>query len=135
MGSDEFRERVEDDQLIEWEEVYPDRFYGTLRSEVERIWKEGKHVIFDVDVVGALNLKERFGDRALAIFIRPPSLEVLEERIRKRGTNAEGDIAERVEKAKREMDYAKGFDEVVVNDELERAVEACSEKVRKFLER
>ncbi len=135
MESKEFRERIDEGELIEWEEVYPDRFYGTLRSEVNRIWEEGDNVIFDVDVEGALSLKKIFGKQALAVFIRPPSLDILEERIRNRATEREKDIAERVKKAEREMDYAKEFDTVVVNDDLERAVAECEEKVRKFLER
>ena len=134
LEPEEFRKQVDQGKLIEWEEVYPDRFYGTLRSEVERIWQEGKHVIFDVDVVGALNLKKTFGEQALAIFIQPPSLEVLEERIRSRGTEGEKEIRERLEKAEKEMRYAKDFDLVIVNDDLERAAEACKEEVRKFLE-
>jgi guanylate kinase len=134
LDPQEFRDQVDQGKLIEWEEVYPDRFYGTLHSEVERIWKEGKHVIFDVDVVGALNLKKTFGEQALAIFIQPPSLEVLEKRIRSRGTEGEKEIGERLEKAEKEMRYAKDFDLVIVNDDLERAAEECGDEVRKFLE-
>ncbi len=133
LGPNEFRKKVKEGKLIEWEEVYPDRFYGTLRSEVERIWETGKHVIFDVDVIGALNLKKLFGVQALAIFIKPPSLQILEDRIRNRGTEVEGDIKERVAKAKRELEYAPQFDVVIKNDDLERAVEVCEEEVRKFL--
>lgn len=133
LGAEEFRKEVKQGRLIEWEEVYPDRFYGTLRSEVERIWDDGRHVIFDVDVIGALNLKERFGEQALAIFIKPPSLEILEERIRGRGTDDERNIKERVEKAKRELEYAPKFDIRIENDDLDRAAKACEEDVRKFL--
>lgn len=133
LGTDEFRKQVKEGKLIEWEEVYPDRFYGTLRSEVERIWQAGRHVIFDVDVIGALNLKEIFKEQALAIFIKPPSLKILEERIRRRGTDDEANIQERVEKAKRELEYAPKFDVTVENDDLDRAVKACEEEVRKFL--
>ncbi len=127
-----FREKAENGELIEWEEVYPDRFYGTLRSEVERIWDNGKHVIFDVDVIGALNLKERFGERALAIFIRPPSLQLLEERIRNRGTESEAEIQERIRKASEEMKQAPHFDLTVVNDDLDRAADECEQELRKF---
>lgn len=122
------------DELIEWEEVYPDRFYGTLRSEVERIWEKGDHVIFDVDVIGALNLKERFGDDALAIFIKPPSIAELEERIRKRDTETEEEVKERIRKAEKEMSYASDFDRIVENDDLDRAARESEELVRQFLQ-
>ncbi|MFB6257096.1 MAG: guanylate kinase [Flavobacteriales bacterium] len=133
LGPEEFRKRVDQGELIEWEEVYPDRFYGTLRSEVERIRREGKNVIFDVDVIGALNLKKQFGDEALALFIRPPSIEALEERIRGRGTDREADIQERLKKAKEEMAYGSEFDLVIKNEELDQAIADCREAITNFL--
>jgi guanylate kinase len=116
-----FRERIDRGEFLEWEEVYPGRYYGTLRSEVERLWTAGKVVAFDIDVVGGLNLKKQFGDQALALFVAPPSLEVLEQRLRGRGTESEDQIAQRLAKAEWELTQAPGFDRVVVNDELDRA--------------
>ncbi len=133
LGPEEFRRRVDQGELIEWEEVYPNRFYGTLRSEVDRIREEGRNVIFDVDVVGALNLKEQFGEEALAIFIRPPSIEALEKRIRSRNTDKERDIQERLKKAREEMRYEPEFDVVVENDELDQAIADCKEAIVQFL--
>jgi guanylate kinase len=112
---------VDRGEFLEWEEVYPGRYYGTLRSEVERLWVEGKVVAFDIDVVGALNLKRQFGDRALALFVAPPSLEVLGQRLRGRGTETEDQITQRLAKAEWELAQAPGFDRVVVNDDLDRA--------------
>ncbi|MEY4650251.1 MAG: hypothetical protein RJA06_324 [Bacteroidota bacterium] len=116
-----FRERIDRGEFLEWEEVYPGRYYGTLRSEVERLWAAGKVVAFDIDVVGGLNLKKQFGDQALALFVAPPSLEVLEQRLRGRGTESEDQIAQRLAKAEWELTQTPGFDRVVVNDELDRA--------------
>ena len=127
LSSEEFKVRVAQDELLEWEEVYSGTYYGTLRTEVERIWSEGKVVVFDVDVVGALNLKKQFGDRALALFVQAPSLEILEQRLRGRGTDSEEKIRQRVAKATIEMARAPEFDKVVVNDDLNTAkVEALA---------
>lgn len=118
LTKEEFRKKIENNEFIEWEEVYPGSFYGTLRSEVYRIWKAGRHVIFDVDVVGGLNIKKQFADKSLAVFIQPPSLEILEQRIRKRQSDSEEKIQERVNKATWEMTFANGFDKIVVNNEI-----------------
>jgi guanylate kinase len=127
LSSEEFKMRVAQDELLEWEEVYSGTYYGTLRTEVERIWSEGKVVVFDIDVVGALNLKKQFGDRALALFVQAPSLEILEQRLRGRGTDSEEKIQQRVAKATIEMARAPEFDKVVVNDDLNTAkVEALA---------
>ena len=115
-----FRELIEQDAFVEYEEVYRDRFYGTLKSEVERIWSKGHVIVFDVDVKGGVSLKRYFGDAALSVLIVPPSIEVLESRLRGRGTDSEEAIRERVAKAQWELDYASGkFDVELVNDRLE----------------
>lgn len=118
LSSEGFRQKIANNEFIEWEEVYPGSYYGTLRSEVERIWNKGHHVIFDVDVVGGLNIKKQFTEKALAVFIMPPSIEVLEERIRKRQSDSEEQIRKRVEKAAWEMQFAPQFDTLVVNNEI-----------------
>jgi guanylate kinase len=108
------------DEFVEFEEVYTDKYYGTLKSEVERIWKEGKVVIFDVDVKGGIRLKEIFGDKALSIFVMPPSIAELEQRLIKRNTDCAETIKTRVEKAGEEMTYQKHFDKIIVNTDLNR---------------
>lgn len=133
MSVDEFRRRVRKGDLLEYEEVYPDRFYGTLRSEVETATPE-KPVMLDVDVKGALSVKRIFGDRALVIFIRPPSIESLEERLRLRGTESAETLRQRLDRATVELGYEKEFDAVVVNDDVEKAVSETLRIVRSFLE-
>ena len=119
LSADEFRKRISADEFLEWEEVYTDQFYGTLRSEINRIHSEGQTVVFDVDVVGGLNLKKEFGASALAIFVQPPSIEELERRLRNRSTESEESLAKRVAKSSEELEYANQFDVVIINDELE----------------
>ena len=121
LGIEGFKQKIAEGAFAEWEEVYPGRYYGTLRSEVERLWAEGKVVAFDIDVVGGRNLKQQFGDRALALFVAPPSLEVLGQRLRGRGTETEDQITQRLAKAEWELAQAPDFDRVVVNDDLDRA--------------
>jgi guanylate kinase len=133
MSTDDFLKRAKNGEFVEWEEVYNEQFYGTLKSEIERIWSEGRHVIFDVDVIGGLNLKKIFGDRALAVFVKPPSIEVLRFRLRNRSTETADKIAMRIEKAQSEMAYEDKFDLVVVNDLLEDALIQSEHKVRQFL--
>jgi guanylate kinase len=133
MSPEQFRLNIEDDAFVEWEEVYPGQFYGTLRQELDRIWHTGKHAIFDVDVVGGSDLKSVFGPNALALFISPPSLPVLEQRLRARGTETPERLADRVAKAEREMQYTTHFDHVIVNDDLERACAEAFELVKAFL--
>ena len=133
LGVEGFKSRIESGAFVEWEEVYPDQFYGTLRSEIERIWAAGHHVIFDVDVVGGLNLKKAFGDRALAVFVQPPSVAALEARLRSRQTESDEKIALRVAKASRELEYAVKFDQVVINDNLAHAKRDAEVIVRGFL--
>ena len=133
LSSEEFKSRVAQDELLEWEEVYAGTYYGTLRSEVERIWAQGKVVVFDIDVVGALNLKKQFGDRALALFVQAPSVEILEQRLRGRGTDSEEKIQQRVAKATIEMARAPEFDKVVVNDDLDTAKAEALAILKDFL--
>ncbi|MCL4134708.1 UNVERIFIED_CONTAM: hypothetical protein GTU68_013023 [Idotea baltica] len=116
---DEFRTSIEANKFVEWEEVYPGGYYGTLETEIERLWAEGKNVIFDVDVKGGLQLKKYFGDKALAIFVKVPSQEVLEQRLRQRGTESEESLSKRLYKVKFEMTFQDKFDVVLLNDELE----------------
>ncbi|WP_341903660.1 guanylate kinase [Fluviicola taffensis] len=133
LGIEGFKNKIEEGAFAEWEEVYTDNFYGTLTSELERIWKEGKTVIFDVDVVGGLNLKKIMGDNALAIFVQPPSFEDLERRLRFRSTETEDKISMRLEKAHIELDRASEFDYILLNDELGRACKEAEEIVRNFI--
>ena len=128
LSSDEFRQRVERDEFVEWEEVYAGTCYGTLKSEVERIWAKGNVIVFDVDVMGGISLKRLFGDDACSIFIMPPSVEELERRLRGRGTDSEEVIQKRIGKAEFELSKAPEFDHTVVNDVLADAVnEAAGE--------
>lgn len=133
MTSDAFRERIAAGDLLEWEEVYSGSFYGTLLSEVERLRNLGKNVVFDVDVVGGMNIKKRFGDEAKSIFISPPSIEALELRLKKRSTDSPETIAKRMEKAKWEMSFSPQFDAVVVNDVLEEAKNNIYSIVEQFV--
>ena len=132
-AADIFRLLVRDDKFVEFEEVYPDRFYGTLKAEVNRIWARGHVIIFDVDVKGGVNLKKYFGDQALSVFIQAPSVEVLRERLVKRGTDSAEDIEKRVAKAAEEMTYAPKFDKVLVNDDLATAFAEAEAMVDTFL--
>lgn len=134
LSEDEFRQKINKNAFLEWEEVYQGALYGTLKSEVERIWNEGKHVIFDMDVVGGLNLKSQFGDRALAVFVMPPDLEELERRLRHRGTDSEEKIRQRLEKASQELARAGEFDQVLINRDLELAKQEAIDCVKAFLD-
>jgi len=133
LSPEAFRKKIDEGAFLEWEEVYPGNYYGTLRSEVERLWQEGKHVVFDVDVAGGLNIKNQFPQQALAIFIKPPSLEVLKQRLINRGTESEESLRKRLGKAELELSYANRFDHIVVNDHLETAIREASEKVKRFI--
>ena len=132
LTPEEFRTKVEAGDFVEWEEVYKGTCYGTLESEVERVTGNGDNLIMDVDVKGALNIKKRYGEEALSIFIMPPSVEALELRLRGRATDSEETIARRLAKAEFEMGFSKEFDTVVVNDDLEKAVEEVDGKIRHF---
>jgi len=129
----QFRENIRKGAFMEWEEVYADQYYGTLKSEAERIWNTGRHILFDIDVMGGLNLKKMYPERALAIFVAPPSLEILEQRLRARGTDPEEALAKRIGKAKKEMEYSGDFDVILVNDRLEETLQRAEKLVRDFL--
>ena len=122
LTPEDFKKKIDNNEFIEWEEVYAGNFYGTLKSEIERIWSEGKNVIFDVDVKGGINLKKYFGDRALAVFVKVPSMEVLIERLRDRGTESEESLSRRLFKANFEMTFQDKFDVVLVNEDLGRSL-------------
>jgi len=133
-SADRFREMIAQGKFIEHEEVYPGSFYGTLKSEVERIWAKGHVIVFDIDVKGGVNIKRIFGDKAFSIFIQAPSVEILRERLISRGTDSAEAIGKRVAKASSEMEFAKGrFDYVLVNDDLQTALDEADEIVGKFL--
>ncbi len=132
LTPDDFRERINRDEFVEWEEVYPGAYYGTLKSEIERIWASGKHVIFDVDVKGGLALKKFYGEKALAVFVKVPSLEVLENRLRARGTETEESLSKRIFKMKFEWSFQNKFDTILVNDDLAHAVKVAQEMFSDF---
>ncbi len=133
ISVEEFKKRISNKEFIEWEEVYKDNFYGTLKVEIERIWKKGKHVIFDLDVVGGVNLKNIYGDQALAIFVMPPTIEHLELRLKLRETETSESIARRMGKAKNEINDANLFDKIILNDKLEYAFEEAEKAVASFI--
>lgn len=128
-----FREKIKNNEFIEWEEVYPDQYYGTLKSEVDRIWNNGRHALFDIDVVGGLNLKKAYGEKALAIFVKAPSMAILEQRLRSRGTDNEESLQKRLGKAEYELSFAPEFDRVLVNDSLDLALGDARKIVDEFL--
>ena len=130
----EFRKRIANDEFLEYEEVYTDKFYGTLKSEVDRILEEGSNVVFDVDCIGGLNIKKYYGSQALSIFVMPPSVEVLRERLEKRGTDTPQVIENRLAKAEYEMSFAPQFDVVVCNDDFDRAKEETMKLVTQFIQ-
>ena len=133
LSAEEFRAKINTNEFLEWEEVYEGCFYGTLKSEVERIREEGNNVIFDVDVVGGTNIKKFYKKEALAIFVQPPSIEELENRLRNRNTDSEEVIAKRIEKFKFELAYADQFDKVIVNDKLQDALTIAEASLYDFL--
>jgi guanylate kinase len=133
ISQEEFEQHIKNSNLIEWEEVYPGRFYGTLVSEVQRLWSEGRHVVFDVDVVGGINLKEYFKDRALAVFVKVSSLKAIKDRLRQRNSESEESIAVRLNKAEEEYGYADRFDAILINDSLTDALEQAKSLVEQFI--
>ncbi len=134
LTPDQFRAQINNDEFLEYEEVYPDRFYGTLKSEVDRIIAEGSNVIFDVDCIGGLNIKKIYGNRALSIFIMPPSLKVLRERLEKRGTDSPEVIEDRLSKAEYEISFAPQFDAIIFNDNYEKARAEILKLVTDFIQ-
>lgn len=133
LTAEEFRKKIESGKFLEWEEVYNGIFYGTLKNEVERIRDAGKHVIFDVDVVGGLNIKKYYGNEALAVFVQPPSVEELKNRLRNRSTESEEKINMRISKAEKELEFAGRFDVIIVNNELPKALKEAERVVSDFL--
>ena len=133
LSAEEFAEAVAADKFVEWEEVYKGTCYGTLRSEMERIWNKGNIIVFDVDVMGGIRLKEIFGEKALSIFVMPPSIEELRKRLEGRGTDAPEVIEKRVAKASFELTKAPQFDRQIVNDDLEVAVAECINVIKNFI--
>jgi len=132
LSLEEFKNKIKEDEFLEWEEVYKDNFYGTLRSEVERIWAKGKHVIFDIDVVGGLAIKKQFPEDTLAVFVQPPSVEELERRLRDRQTESEDKILMRLAKSTKELSSAKEFDVILYNDVLEVAKQEAESLIGNF---
>lgn len=130
----DFKNKIKNDEFLEWEEVYRDNFYGTLKSEVERLWAQKKHVIFDIDVVGGLRIKKKYPEQTLAVFVKPPSVDALKKRLKKRSTESEDKINMRIAKASVELATAPQFDEIIKNYDLEVALKETEELVASFLE-
>ncbi|MCH8534988.1 MAG: guanylate kinase [Flavobacteriaceae bacterium] len=135
MSLETFKNHIRKDDFLEWEEVYRDNFYGTLKKEVERIWAKGKHVVFDIDVVGGLDIKKIYPERTLAVFVQPPSIEELKIRLKKRKTESDDKINMRVAKASIELATAPQFDHIIVNNELNVALEEAYDLVKEFVEK
>ncbi len=133
LTPEEFRKRVANDEFIEWEEVYEDQYYGTLKSEVGRVWESGKHIVFDIEVKGATNIKNLYGDKCQAIFIKPPSLEILIQRLIDRQTESDASLKKRIARVKQEMTYQNTFDAVLVNDLLQVALKEAEFMVETFV--
>lgn len=133
LTPEEFREKIQNDEFVEYEEVYQDRYYGTLKSQVEKQLAAGENVVFDVDVHGAMNIKKAYGDRALSLFIQPPSIEELRRRLNGRGTDAPEVIEQRIARAEYELTFAEKFDTIVINDDLETAKQEALDKLQAFL--
>lgn len=133
LTPEEFKQKIDNDEFVEWEEVYPGNFYGTLKSEVQRIWDAGNHVIFDVDVKGGINLKKYFKEDALAVFVKVPSLEILKKRLNDRGTESEDSLSRRLFKAEFEMSFEPQFDVTIVNADLPEAEGEARSLVENFI--
>jgi guanylate kinase len=135
MTPEEFRFRIGEQAFVEWEEVYSGKYYGTLKSEIERIWAQGKHVIFDVDVQGGVNLKKYFGDHALAVFVKVPTLDKLKDRLISRNTESPESLQQRLDKAEEELQFEKDFDVTLVNDDLEKTLQLAQHYYQQFVEK
>lgn len=133
LSVDDFKQRIDNEDFVEWEEVYEGNFYGTLKSEIQRIWDSGRHVIFDVDVKGGIKLKQYFGEKALAIFVKVPSIEILEQRLKDRNSESSSSLSQRLYKAKFEMTFEKEFDYILVNEDLEHSLKKAEDVVVGFL--
>jgi len=132
LAPEDFKSKIDNQEFVEWQEVYAGNFYGTLKSEIERVWASGKNVVFDVDVKGGLNLKKYFGESALAIFVKVPSIEVLAQRLRSRGTESEDSISRRLFKAKFELTFEDQFDVTLLNQNLDESIKIAQQLYRNF---
>lgn len=130
-----FKKKIEENAFIEWEEVYPNKFYGTLKTEIDRLWQEGKVVVFDVDVKGGVNLKEYFGEKALSVFVKAPSLEIIKQRLSARQTESVETLETRLQKAEYEMTFAHQFDKILVNDDLEQTLQEVEQIASSLIEK
>ena len=133
LGIDEFKHKINNNEFVEWEEVYKNNFYGTLKSEVQSILEKNQNIIFDIDVIGGLNIKKQYMKNSISIFIMPPSIKELENRLRNRNTDSEENIKKRIAKAGEEIKLAKDFDKIIINDDLQNAVKKMKEILKKFL--
>lgn len=135
ISEESFKEKIENNEFVEWEQVYVGGYYGTLKSEVERVWSLNKSVVFDVDVVGALAIKKAYGDNALVVMVMPPSLEKLKERLHARATETPESLKKRIDKAEHELSYAYKFDKVIVNDKIDKAYSQAKKITKDFLKK
>jgi guanylate kinase len=133
LSHEEFKKRIKNRAFVEWEEVYADQYYGTLKSEVDRVWNEGKHIVFDIEVNGATNIKKLYGDRALAVFIKVPTLQQLVKRLKARKTETEANLKKRIKRIKKELTFEKSFDLVLINDDLDKTLQEAESMVTSFL--
>lgn len=133
LAAAEFRKNIDNQAFVEWEEVYPEMYYGTLASEIERLWSQQKHVLFDVDVQGGISLKNHYGSHALSVFIKVPSMDLLEQRLRRRGTENEEKIRQRLAKATLELAFEPAFDVTLINDDLEQTLRQAEQLVENFI--
>ena len=134
ISRDDFSKKIKEKAFIEWEEVYQDQYYGTLKSEVNRVWNEEKHIVFDIEVKGATNIKELYGDQALAVFIKVPTLQELVRRLKARKTETEASLKKRIKRIKKELTFEQSFDVVLINDDLEKTLAKAEQIVLEFLE-
>lgn len=135
ISKEEFQQKIQQQAFLEWQEVYADNFYGTYKTEIDRLSNLGKNILFDIDVFGAINIKKQFGEKALLLFIQPPSIQELQNRLEKRNTESAEKIQMRIQKAQQEMEQVPFFDEVIVNDDFSVAVEQTEKIIRNFLEK
>lgn len=133
MSVDQFKQKRRKRKFAEWQEVYDNQYYGTLKSEIERIWDSGKHIVFDIEVKGATNIKKKYGENALAVFIKVPSLELLIKRLKERKTESEANLKKRIRRIKRELTYEKSFDRILINDKLEDTLKEAEKIVEDFI--
>jgi len=132
LSSEKFQRKIDEGAFIEWEEVYDNQYYGTLKSEIERLWSKGKHVVFDIEVKGASNIKKIYPDNSIAVFVRPPSMTELRDRLTKRNTESESSLQKRLARAKEELTYENKFDTIIINDLLEVALEEAEQIIETF---